>query len=210
MSNFAAPTLFCEKICADLSQSATVLPLNAADAMALMAELAPDKFTYMVLSDGFNTETIKVNSDLTIVRGSPAMAWQCGAELFFTWGITAMDAYHECKANPTEGEQPDIKIPGFTPVWDPDLQQWCFEQDEGTGDTGSTDPFEWEWCGYRYTYRNGVITREAIPLVPDAEYNPAKVVMQNGKPTFSKGCPVIHNSSCGGCGNCADCDAKDA
>lgn len=206
MSKFAAPTLFCEKLCEPLAQNATLLPLKPDDAQALMAELAPDRFTYMVISDGFNTETVKVNADLTIERGSPALAWQTGSDVFFTWSITAMDAYHDCRANPDENEQPDIKIPGFTPVWDPDLQQWCFEPDADSDDPGNTDPYEWEWCGYRYTWKNGTLTREPIPLPPDAEYNPAKVTLVNGKPVFSKGCPVIHNSSCGSCGNCADCN----
>lgn len=175
----------------------------------LLNQLLPDKFTYMQITDGSNCEFVRVEPNssgtgLVITSrgedGSQASTFTKGAKVFFTWTETALDAFLTCRASSVEEDAP-IKIPGYTAVFDEELQQWCYEPDEGT----NAEEICWTVGKIKYTFADGVVTTEqvAVPGLVPGTYNNATVtiddncelksVVEGDKPLYT---PSVKDDCC--------------
>jgi len=210
--NYKEWHLGCTTLCRDISDDSTELPLKEQFCIQLCALLGAECYTYLVIDNGFKTETVKVGcsagSPYIIERGVDSTrprTWFAGDNI--SWMMTAQ-AVKDCVACAKSEEEPDetplIKSDSLD-ITQNDDGQWCIESaDVADGDCS------WSDCGYRYSWEGGVIKKEALPateVLRDGVYSNATIVVENGCiKAVTKGCPLVVSSCPEDC--CDACDDK--
>lgn len=94
------------------------LPVSDKDRAKLCQELGEEYFTYLVFSDGFCHEIVKVyqsNGQLFTERGvddTPTNYWACGTNLKFDWTRSGIKALSEYKSEEDEADCPEELFTG--------------------------------------------------------------------------------------------------
>jgi len=194
--NYKPWYLGCTTLCQDMTDISTALPMKEQFCIELCAILGSQCYTYLVIDNGFKTETIKVGcgggKPYIIERGvnSRPRSWYSGDNL--TWMMTpeAIKDCYDCRLSEEEpDETPLIKSDSLDIVQNDD-GQWCIEsKDVADGDCS------WSDCGYKYSWVGGVVTKEALPateVLRDGVYSNATIVVENGCiKAITKGCPLV-------------------
>lgn len=215
MSKVKAPYGFCAKLGEDLSPNGTLAKLDGG-MDDLCAQLAGDCYTYMIISDCFSHEIVKVTCSmnmLTVERGqqdTTARKWCKGAKFFFECTPQLAADQLAC-ASEDDDSANGIKSDSLevTPDED-DPTKTCIELKDKLDK-------EHTLCvnGYIYTYNKagilcGVKRDPDVPLIKDAKYVNATMCYKDGKLiSIEDGGPTVANSSKCGCNCCNKCDKCD-
>lgn len=180
---------FCARLCEPLDQTGVGLPISLSDFTHLSDQVQPGEHVNLILSNGGYTEIVRFTGAGVIIRAQEqtvATAWPAGTRVLFDWTAKNLGEWMACVAETMlDDSQSDSSS---------ETEQVCGVDNEG---------FEWFSCNYRFFIKDGQIHRAQDPnYQPDGVFSNATVTVKNGKPTFSKGCPVIYESDCGGCDKC--------
>ena len=98
---FDAISTFCRPLCAVLSRGDPLLKLATSD-LSVLCSLTPCKPVELVISDGFNSETVTFtgcqNGAAIVARGTPQFKFPRGATVCFQW--TANNVQANCTPCP--------------------------------------------------------------------------------------------------------------
>lgn len=185
---------------ADLSTTATVLPLRVRDAAKLCSILGAEDHTYLVLLNGSDAEVVSAtcsNQRILIERGDDPIAVPEGGCVRFEVTAELMADF----VTPNEAICEIVNGGGLTVE-----QEGCvvtISLGEGQCDNPS-----WQDGNFEYTFENGCITRRPVDtgcrLVPGTYRNATVTVTQDGKIcVIEAGSNIVYaDNPC--CPNCGD------
>lgn len=208
--NYKPWYLGCTTLCRDISDDETALPLKDIFCKELCNILGSECHTYLVIDNGFKTETVRV----TCEGGTPIMergvegrprSWFSGDNI--SWYMTT-EAIKDCQACAIQEEEdeetPDIKSDSLEITQNED-GQWCIE----TKDASADGDCSWTDCGYEYAWDGTRVTKTALPateVLRDGVYQNATIVVEGGCiKAILKGCPLVVS----GCPDDCTCPPED-
>lgn len=207
MANFKALYQECFALNGAVADVGDCLDVSQIVKDRVCAKLGSGGWTYLLSNDP-DGDYIQLavecdNGELKVTEIKPAGATiAAGAELYFDWSDDAWCARFDCKAADTDSEVKELadmfKSDAFTfEVVDGKI---CIEPVEGAEGCAGPDDV-WVHCNKEFYVKDGKIrVRSVANPVADATYDPAKVILKDGKPTFAaSSCPPLEKPSCDPC-----------
>jgi hypothetical protein len=181
MSDFKAVPGLCYELDSDVLEDSTTMELTGA---SKLLDCLEGMHTYLILSNGVDCEYVKVTVEdgvfVLLERGvdwtDPGKFFK-GAKVTFDWIGPAMEDFLACMEEDEDEEDCPPKIPGMVAVKDPETGKWCYEQEQSD--------ICWTSGKYKFTFKNGIITREARAT------NLSPGCYENAKVTLNDDCEIV-------------------
>jgi len=206
VSKFCSIAGYCGTLQEDFDSDHVLMCVNTTK---ISAALSPDKYTYLVISDGIECEYVKVKMEdgklVAVDRGvgwTSPIDWPKGTPVKFEWTDEAWADAYACILEDDEenNEECDIKL-------NEDVYTY-----EGTDANGvkcykpvKTEDLVLKDCLFKYTIKGVCFDKESLPaneVTSDGVYPNATATVVNGCATFKAGTKV----TIGGCSVGCCCD----
>lgn len=218
MANFKPCFRECFTINNAIEREGDCLLIPGTTASKICKKLGPDGYTYMIanMADGswvqvklecVPEDTLQVAELKPGIPGEAVPTIPAGTELYFDWSDDAWEAMHGCitkSEDATEAECQALADKFKSDYFEIKCVEGkiCIEPKEDEDSEIATADDFWEWCNKRfYVDKAGKVRCKPVDdPIADASYDPAAVIIKNGKPEFSASkCPPIEKPSCDPC-----------